>query len=228
VIPLYIGFDSREPVAWQVAAHSITLRSSLPVALHPLALSQLKGLLTRTRSTQQATDFSFSRFLVPHLSGYQGWSIFMDCDVLCLDDIAHLWAMRDERYAVMVVQHDHVPKEQTKFLGQVQTAYPMKNWSSVMLMNNARCRALSPQYVNEASGLDLHRFHWLEGADLIGALPARWNHLVDYDPPLPANELSLLHFTSGGPWFADYAHCGYADLWRAEFASMTAPFDHGP
>jgi hypothetical protein len=125
-----------------------------------------------------------------------------------------------------VVKHQHEPKETTKFLGQMQTSYPMKNWSSVMLMNNARCRALTPEYVNSASGLELHRFRWLEDEELIGSLPARWNHLVDYDPPLPAAELSLLHYTSGGPWFPDYADCGYADLWRAELAHMTSPYVH--
>jgi lipopolysaccharide biosynthesis glycosyltransferase len=226
VIPLFIGYDTREPVAWHVAAHSISVRSSLPVAAHPIVLSQLAHTFSRVRDVKQATDFSFSRFLVPHLSGYQGWSIFMDCDVLCLDDIAQLWALRDDRFAVMVVKHQHEPKEATKFLGQVQTSYPMKNWSSVMLINNARCAALTPEYVNQASGLDLHRFRWLESEDLIGSLPGRWNHLVDYDPPAPQEELSLLHFTSGGPWFPDYSNCGYADLWRAECAHMMLPYSH--
>ena len=51
---------------------------------------------------------------------------------------------------------------------------------------------------------------------LIGQLPHRWNHLVDYDPPLPAEELSNLHFTNGGPYFDDFKNCGYADLWFVE------------
>ena len=83
-------------------------------------------------------------------------------DMLMLDDIARLWELRDDRYAVMVVKHDHVPRETVKFLGEPQSKYEKKNWSSVMLFNNARCAALTPQYVSSASGLELHQFKWLE------------------------------------------------------------------
>ena len=153
MIRIFIGFDERETVAWHVLTHSILARSSMPVAFTPLALNNLKSVFTRQREALQSTDFSVSRFLTPYLSGYSGWSIFMDCDMLMLDDIASLYALRDERYAVLVVKHDHVPRESVKFLGEPQSKYGKKNWSSVMLLNNARCRALSPEFVNTASGL---------------------------------------------------------------------------
>ena len=92
-----------------------------------------------------------------------------------LDDIARLWALRDEDFAVQVVKHHHEPVETTQFLGERQTAYAKKSWSSVILFNNARCRALTPDYVSSASGLDLHQFNWLEDYARIGDLPARWN-----------------------------------------------------
>ena len=216
MIRIFIGYDPREAVAFNVLAHSIQTRASEPVTIAPLMLSQLGKLMWRARHDLQSTDFSFSRFLVPHLCDYQGWALFMDCDMLVRDDIARLWALRDDSYAVMCVKHDHVPNESTKFLGQTQTRYEKKNWSSVMLFNTAKCRALTADYVNTASGLDLHRFHWLGNDDLIGEIPHRWNHLVDYDPPAPAAEISNLHFTTGGPYFPQYAKCGYADLWFAE------------
>jgi hypothetical protein len=134
--------------------------------------------------------------------------------MLVLDDVAKLWALRDERYAVMVVKHDHRPRESVKFLGQPQTAYPKKNWSSVMLFNNARCRVLTPEYVNTATGLELHQFKWLPDEALIGALPGRWNHLVGYDPP--SRDVSLVHYTLGGPYFEEYRNCEYAEEWRRE------------
>lgn len=143
----------------------------------------------------------------------------MDCDVLVLDDIAKLWALRDDRYAVQVVKHDHQPRETVKFLGQAQSIYPKKNWSSVMLMNCGRCTALSPEYVKTASGLDLHRFNWIPEA-LVGSLPARWNHLVDYDVELPQADLSCLHYTSGGPWFKETANCGYSEVWKKELSAI--------
>ena len=73
-----------------------------------------------------------------------------------------------------MVKHDHVPKETTKFLGQPQSKYEKKNWSSVMLFNNEKCQALTADYVNTATGLELHRFQWLESDDLIGDIPHRW------------------------------------------------------
>jgi hypothetical protein len=220
MIRVFIGYDPREAVAWSVLAHSIHERASCPVTIAPLRLSQLAGILTRERHPLQSTDFSFSRFLTPYLSGYEGWSAFMDCDMLMLEDIAKLWALRDERHAVMVVKHDHVPRETVKFLGEPQSKYEKKNWSSVMLFNNARCRALTPEYVNAASGLELHQFKWLGDDALIGELPSRWNHLVGYDPPRP--DAALVHYTLGGPYFPDYADCEYADAWRAERERMLA------
>ena len=215
-VRVFIGYDPHEAVAFDVLAHSIQARTRSPVSIAQLKLSELGDLMWRERHELQSTDFSFSRFLVPHLCGFEGWAIFMDCDMLVLDDIANLWGLRDERCAVQVVQHDHRPHETTKFLDQPQTTYEKKNWSSVMLMNCARCSALTPEFVNTASGLELHRFQWLEDDALIGELPHRWNHLVDYDPPLPAEELSNLHFTNGGPYFDEYKDCGYADLWFEE------------
>ena len=219
-VRVVIGFDPREAVAFSVLAHSIHDRASVPVTITPLMLSQLGGLFTRERHPLQSTDFAFTRFLTPCLAGYEGWSIFMDCDMLMLDDIARLWALRDERYAVQVVKHDHQPREAVKFLDQPQTQYPRKNWSSVMLFNNARCRALTPDYVNRASGLDLHQFKWLADDSSIGELPRRWNHLVGYYKP--CRDAALVHFTLGGPYFDEYRDCEYAKEWRDELARMLA------
>jgi lipopolysaccharide biosynthesis glycosyltransferase len=218
LIRVFIGFDPREAVAYSVLAHSIQARASEPVAIARVALSQLGHLYTREHHRLQSTDFSFSRFLVPYLSDYAGWSLFMDCDMLMRDDIAKLWNLRDARYAVQVVKHDHKPRETVKFLGAAQTAYTKKNWSSVMLINNAKCRALTPDYVSAASGLELHQFKWLQSEDMIGELPRRWNHLVGYDAP--GEDVSLAHYTIGGPYFAEYANCPLADEWRAERDAM--------
>ncbi len=218
MIRIFIGFDARETVAWHVLTHSILARSSEPVSFVPLALNNLRGVFQRERDPLQSTDFAFSRFLTPYLSGYEGWSLFMDCDMLVLDDIAKLWSLRDERYAVMCVKHDHQPKEDVKFLNAKQTAYPKKNWSSVMLFNNARCCALTPEYVNTATGLQLHQFKWLEDEALIGALPARWNNLVGYDAADP--QAGNVHFTLGGPYFPKYEGCEFAPEWFAERKRM--------
>jgi lipopolysaccharide biosynthesis glycosyltransferase len=221
MIRVFIGFDPRETVAYHVLCQSILARSSEPVSFTPLVLSNLKKELWRERHPLQSTDFSFSRFLTPSLCNFEGWSLFMDCDMLCLDDIAKLWALRDDRYAVMCVQHQYEIKETTKFLGEKQTAYEKKNWSSVMLFNNARCQTLTRDYVNTASGLELHQFKWLESDALIGALPQRWNHLVGYGSAAEAP--ALAHYTLGGPYFPDYINCAFSAEWYQAQRDSTRP-----
>ena len=81
MIPIFIGYDGRETVAYNVLAHSIQARATQPVSIAPLMLSQLNGIFKRERHPLQSTDFSFSRFLTPYLSGFSGWSVFMDCDM---------------------------------------------------------------------------------------------------------------------------------------------------
>ena len=220
MIRIFIGYDPRETVAYHVLCHSILSRSTRPILITPLALNHMKDVMWRERHNLQSTDFSFSRFLVPYLCNFNDWAIFMDCDMLVLDDIANLWDLRNDKFDVMCVKHNHTPKETKKFLGQPQTQYEKKNWSSVMLFNSQKCKVLTPKYVNEETGLNLHRFNWVGDDTLIGDLPPRWNHLVDYDPKVPKEQLSNLHFTTGGPYFEEFKNCGYSDLWFKERDKM--------
>lgn len=213
---IFVGYDSRERLSYHVLSHSIARRASVPTSIQPVMLSQLAGCYHRERGPTESTEFSISRFLVPWLSGYQGWSLFMDCDMLCLADVAELWKLIYEQQdkAVLVCKHDYVPKGMSKFLGHVQTKYPRKNWSSFMLMNNDRCRALTPESVSAMSGLDLHRFNWLEDSE-VGEVPLEWNWLVGEYAPNPAAK--VLHYTLGGPWFPDTPLC---DAWSDELTHM--------
>jgi hypothetical protein len=211
MINVFIGYDSKERVAYNVLSHSIIQNSTKPVAITPIALNNLKDDFVRERNALSSTEFSFSRFIIPHLMNYRGWALFMDCDMLMFEDIAELWRLRDDKYAVQVCKHDYTPKTDTKFLGQVQTKYEKKNWSSFMLMNCAKCSALTPDYVNSASGLELHQFKWLEGDHLIGDLPLEWNWLVgEYDHKEDVNNV---HYTEGGPWFEEYKDVDYSQDW---------------
>ena len=211
MINIFIGYDSKEKVAYNVLSHSIIQNSTKPVAITPIALNNLKDDFVRERNALSSTEFSFSRFMIPHLMNYQGWALFMDCDMLMFEDISKLWRMRDDSKAIQVCKHDYTPKESKKFLGQVQTKYEKKNWSSFMLMNCKKCTTLTPDYVNKASGLELHQFKWLEGDHLIGDLPLEWNWLVgEYEHK---DDVYNVHYTKGGPWFEDYAKCDYSQDW---------------
>jgi len=209
-VPVFIGYDCRERAAVNVLIDSLYQHSSIPLAITPLVASQLEieQLYWRKRDPKQSTAFSFTRFLVPYLNDYEGWAVFMDCDMLCRGDIRALWEQRNDACAVMCVQHEHIPVETVKFLGEVQSSYQKKNWSSLMLFNCNRCTALTLDYVNNASGLDLHRFQWLTSDQDIGALQGAWNHLVGVQDSSQAISSQLLHWTLGGPWFRDQRTMG--------------------
>jgi hypothetical protein len=219
MLGIFIGYDPAESIAFYTLAHSIQRRASVPVSFTPVARSALKGVYLRSRGPTESTDFSLTRFLVPWLSGFTGWSIYMDCDMLCRADIAGLArAMQQQpEKAVLVCKHDYVPKSARKFLERVQTVYPRKNWSSLMVFNNERCRSLTPDYVNSATPAELHRFAWLDDAR-IGELPLEWNWLVGEYAHNP--DARIVHFTIGGPWFEAYRDCDYAGEWLAELESM--------
>ena len=221
-LKVFIGYDSQEPIAWQVLAHSILRRATQPIAIYPLAQPLLKRCYWRERGPTEATEFSLTRFLVPYLCDFRGFALFLDCDMLCLADIGDLmlYPLADPGKAVYVAQHDYIPKDLVKFDGHEQTKYPRKNWSSVMLFDCGKCEALTAEYVNTATGLELHRFTWLQDAQ-IGALPLTWNWLVgEYEPN---SQAQLLHYTVGGPYFESYKTCDHADLWWQEFDHMLTP-----
>ena len=211
MINVFIGYDSKEKIAHHILSESILRHSTKPVAITPIYLPNIKDDFVRERNNLSSTEFSFSRFIIPHLMNYQGWALFMDCDMLMMADIAELWRLRDDKYAVQVCKHDYTPKDETKFLGQVQTKYAKKNWSSFMLMNCKKCTTLTPDYVNKASGLELHQFKWLENEELIGSLPLEWNWLVGEYPY--KEDVKNVHYTDGGPYFNDYDMCDYSEEW---------------
>jgi lipopolysaccharide biosynthesis glycosyltransferase len=219
---VFVGWDSREDIAYQVCKHSI-LSKQPNAEVIPLKQNELReqGLYWRDVDKLASTEFTFTRFLIPELAHYQGWALFMDCDMILTTDIKELFDQADDQYAVMCVQHDYTPREGVKMDGQQQTVYPRKNWSSVMLINCAHPSnaILHKELVNdpEISGAYLHRFSWLKDEE-IGELDHTWNYLVgvynDIDVP------KLIHYTEGGPWFENYRNCEFHKLWKEELQDM--------
>lgn len=210
VIPIFVGYDPRESVAYHTFCQSVLSQSSEPVSFCPLALNTLSEYSEEHKDG--SNQFIYSRFLVPHLMGHKGWAIFADGDMVLNDDIANLWALRDYRYAAMVVKHDYKTKHPVKYLGAKNDDYPRKNWSSVILWNcqHLANRVLTPDYVTKATGAHLHRFEFA-AEDQIGTLPATWNWLVgEYDDA----DASLYHYTIGTPCFDHYKDCQKSDLWH--------------
>ena len=209
MINVFIGFDEGEKVSYHILSESIRRQSSVPVSITPLCLSNIPEF-KRELQPNQSTEFAFSRFLVPYLSDYKGWSLFLDSDMMFRDDIKNLWDMIDKDKSIMCCKHDYVPKQNVKFRGAKNEPFPKKNWSSFMLMNNQRCKMLTKEYVETASGLELHQFKWTHEEN-VGELPLEWNWLVgEYDYNKNAKNV---HWTLGGPYFKDYKNSEYADEW---------------
>lgn len=215
MIKWFVGLDPVEVGTYHVMSNSLIRHSSMPISITPVSLKNLEGVLIREKHPLQSNEFAFSRFLVPWMCNYRGWAIFTDCDMIVKDDPAKLWALRDDEFAVKVVKHNHVPVEEEKYLGNTQTKYQRKNWSSVMLMNcgHPGMRSLTPDFVNTADGLYLHQFRFLENNE-IGDLPKTWNHLVGYDTY--NHSAKLIHYTTGGPYFEEYKNCDYHQDWGKE------------
>ena len=215
-LKVFIGWDSREDIAFQVAKHSIK-KHNPNVKVYPLKLPTLQelGIYTRGVDATASTEFTFSRFFVPMLTGYKGWALFIDCDFLCMTDINELFKQANDNYAVMVAKHDYTPKEGTKMDGKQQLQYPRKNWSSCMLWNceHPSNRLLDQNAMNSNDGLWHHRFVWLADHE-IGQISHEWNWLTDWYTAPDDGTPKMLHYTEGGPWFEHLQDVPYAQEWR--------------
>ena len=221
---VFVGYDPREDIAYQVCKHSITVRNQNADVV-PLVQKDLRnnGWYSRPIDALASTEFTFTRFLIPELMNYNGWALFCDCDIIFIDDIKNLFDQADDQYAVMCVKHDYAPKEGLKMDGQKQTIYPRKNWSSVVLWNcgHPSNKKLTKDVVNDLNltGAYFHRFSWLNDNE-IGELSAEWNWLVGWHKEPKDGKPRAIHYTEGGPWFENYRNCEYSKEWKAELIGM--------
>jgi len=212
-IPVFVGYDPREAIAYHTCVNSIIRNSSQPVAIVPVALNLFQDYAET--HTDGSNHFIYTRFLVPYLMEYTGHAIFIDGDMIVRGDIAELWALRDPKMDVQVVKHDYKTRMPVKYLGAKNEDYPRKNWSSVILWNCASFpnRRLTPEFVQHSTGSELHRFSWIDD-DRIGALSPEWNWLPDeYGPNTDAR---LLHYTLGTPCFQEFADTPQGNEWHRE------------
>ncbi len=202
---IFIGWDSRFPEPADVLRHSLIRHATIPLQISYLNLAELG--LRREHDPLASTEFTYSRFLVPHLCGFEGKAVFMDNDMVCLGDIKELDDLGMQDLALRVVKHDHTPTDSVKMNGCKQTCYPRKNWSSLMIMNCAKLGLWTKQVVESQTGAYLHRFQDIPD-NLIGDVPKSWNTLDRAD-----DSTRMIHYTSGGPWFEECKNHAFADLW---------------
>jgi hypothetical protein len=210
---VFCGYDAREDIGYRVFEHSLRRHAKVPLELSRL---DSQGLPVGTN------EFTFSRFLVPHFSGYEGWSLFADAsDMLCMTDIGELLQHCDPQYAVLVVKHSYKTRNPIKYIGTEMECpnvdYPRKNWASLMLMNcgHRAWRGMTPGWIHVMADKprDLLGMRWMS-SDNIGSLPDKWNRLVDEGQSVEG--AAILHWTAGIPGFDHYRNAKGAEHWHAE------------
>jgi hypothetical protein len=208
---LFCGYDEREAIGYDVFVKSVLRRASNAVHIERLDAAGIP---------EGSNAFTFSRFLVPYLCGYQGFAVFADAsDMLCVSDLAELEALFDPSYAVQVVKHDYKTKHPIKYIGTEMECpninYARKNWASLMLINCAHpnWRAIDAAYINSVPMRHMLQMSFLRDED-IGELPQEWNRLVDEGQPLDGAK--IIHWTAGTPAFYHYRNTPGAELWRKE------------
>lgn len=215
----FIGYDSKEDIAYRVCKQSLLNRSSIPISVKSLKLYELvsKKFYTRLVDPLASTEFTYSRFLIPELMNFNGWAIFCDCDFLFFEDVSSLFSSLDENKALFCVQHNYTPKEKHKMDGKKQTLYPRKNWSSFMIFNcsHPSNKKLTKELVNSESGSYLHQLKWLKDSE-IGSLDERWNWLEGWTSKHNQKSPYAVHFTRGGPWFDEWQDVEFAEMWKEE------------
>ena len=216
---IYIGYDSKEDIAYRVCKHSILKRSNSNLKVMSLKLYELvaNNMYSRDIDPLASTEFTYSRFLVPSLNKYNGWAIFCDCDFIFFEDVSKILENLDDSKAVYCVKHDYTPKEKHKMDGQKQTIYPRKNWSSFILFNcsHPSNKQLTVNLVNSETGSFLHQFKWLKDSE-IGSLDERWNWLEGWTSNHNNNKPFAVHYTRGGPWFDEWQDVEFANEWIEE------------
>lgn len=215
MITIYVGFDPREEIVYHTCVSSIIHNSTVPIQITPLSLNHLHNTYNESHN-DGSNQFIYSRFLVPHLNNYKGYSIFIDGDMIVNDCMSNLINSINKTKAVSVVKHDYKTKYHTKYWNQPNESYPRKNWSSVIVWNNTHPKnnILTPRFISMSSGKYLHRFSWLDDED-IGTLDPKWNWLVgEYDNN---NRASIYHYTLGAPCFDGFAQYGHSDIWFKYF-----------
>jgi lipopolysaccharide biosynthesis glycosyltransferase len=219
---IYVGWDSREDIAYQACKQSLLDTASVDIEVIPLKQRLLKRdkMYWRKSDKLASTEFTFTRFLIPELAEFNGWALFIDCDFIAVDDVKKLFDLANDKYAVMCAHHDYTPKAGTKMDGQQQHIYPRKNWSSMMLFNcgHPSNKKLTKDLVNDPNidGKYLHRFSWLDDKE-IGKISHEWNWLVGWYKEPQDGKPKFLHYTEGGPWFEEYKNCEYnLEYYRAE------------
>lgn len=90
-IRIYVGASRREKLSARVLEFSIRRHASRSVVIEPMYTLAERMADEPWSMATSGTNFSFFRFAIPQLTGFQGRAIYLDSDMLVLHDIRELW-----------------------------------------------------------------------------------------------------------------------------------------
>lgn len=199
LIRVFVGSDRSQMIGVKALEHSIKRFTRHPVEVTPMI--DLPVRPPRDPKQDQRTGFSFSRFCIPKLCGYQGKAIYMDADMLVFRDISELWNLPFDGAKVLVQEPLSPARENTE--GKRGAPDKRIKQSSVMLLD---CARLDWDIEKIIQGLDEGRYDYgkllyelciLPEAEIGLKIPFRWNSLEHFD-----SQTANIHYTDMGtqPW----------------------------
>ncbi len=209
---IFVGSEPSQVVAHRVLEFTIRRHASIPVEVTPmidLPLPEPSDPANRAR-----VGFTFSRFLIPELCGFQGRAVYIDADMLVFGDVAELAALPMDGAKVLCTYQRELPEAWREKAG----FRPGRNVAVLVL----DCGALDWDATKIVAGLDEGRYTYeelvydlrlVEAEAVHDTIPPEWNHLERFDPTT-----RLLHYTvvRTQPWKVDKNPLGH--LWMTAFA----------
>jgi hypothetical protein len=197
---VFVGVDESQLLAAEVLEHTIRQHASGPVEVTPM--THVRAPMPKDKRNRPRTAFSFSRFAIPALCGYQGRALYVDADMQVFDDIAQLWQIPFDGAKVLCTNQPE-PPEKWRGSGHFHPGRQM----SVMMLD---CGRLDWDVAEMVRGLDEGRYTYeqlmfdmclLPPEEVTDGLPPEWNHLEHFEP----GGTKLLHYTvvPTQPWKND-------------------------
>lgn len=167
MIRVFVGTSQEHARADAVLEYSIRKHTSSPFEITFMRPGDLP-------ISGGVTGFTFFRFAVPWLCDGEGFAIYLDSDMLLLDDIAKLW---DQRLAGKWVRHEH-PEGDCVSVIDCEAAY------------------LEPELINQSTKWELRQM--LQGI-YSHTLSDDWNSLDNVEGASLVHYTAMTH----QPWLSD-------------------------
>ena len=203
---VFVGSEPAQLLAVRVLEYSIRKSASLTVEVKPLYEAEIDAPAPRDPANRPRTPFSFQRFVIPRLCGFEGRAIYVDSDMQVFRDIRELWTIPFDGADLLAAREPGETGRRPQF--------------SVMLLD---CAALRWDLREIVAGLDAGRFTYetlmyeMKAARSIrAAIPPEWNSLERFEE----GATRLLHYTDmpKQPWLSlinPLAHLWVRDLIEA-------------